>query len=161
MAPTNTSGSSTPSSPGPSSTSEDRAAARDRRRRAASRGLSIAEVSRRTGIPASTLRFYEREMPALFLLQKTPGGHRRYAEKDVARFSTIRRLTEDEALPLSEIRRVLTSSGDHEPLREEVSRLRAAQQEGGWAVAELSRRVAVLEARLAKLSEKKRWFEKK
>lgn len=134
---------------------------RANRRRSATAGLSIAEVSRRTGIPASTLRYYEREMPALFLLRKTPGGHRRYGEKDLERFVTIRRLTEDGAVPLSEIRRVLSSSGDHGSLAEEVSRLRAAHQEEGWAVAELSRRVAVLEAKLARLSEKKRWFEKK
>ncbi|MEO8189632.1 MAG: MerR family transcriptional regulator [Acidobacteriota bacterium] len=131
------------------------------RRRLTTPGVSIAEVSRRTGIPGSTLRHYEREMPALFLIRKTAGGHRRYEEKDVARFATIRRLTEDEALPLSEIRRVLSSSGDHDSLREEVSRLRAALQEEGWAVAELSRRVGLLEERLAKLSERKRWFDKK
>ncbi len=100
-------------------------------------------------------------MPSLFLIRKTAGGHRRYGEKDVARFATIRRLTEHEALPLSEIRRVLSSSGDHDSLREEVSRLRAAQQEEGWAVAELSRRVGLLEEKLAKLSERKRWFDKK
>ncbi len=100
-------------------------------------------------------------MPSLFLIRKTSGGHRRYGEKDVERFATIRRLTRDEALSLSEIRRVLSSSGDHEPLVEEVSRLRAAQQEEGWALAELARRVGALEKKLADLSEKRRWFEKK
>lgn len=125
-------------------------------------GLPVAEVSRRTGIPASTLRFYEREMPGLFLIRKTPGGHRRYEERDVERFATIRRLTETDALPLSEVRRVLSSRGDHEPLKEEVSRLRAAQQEESWTVADLARRVAVLEQKLEKLggSGKKRWFGK-
>ena len=100
-------------------------------------------------------------MPSLFLIRKTAGGHRRYGEKDVERFTTIRRLTRDEALPLAEIRRVLSSSGDHDSLAEEVSRLRAAQQEEGWAMAELSRRLSALEEKLAKLSEKRRWFEKK
>ena len=126
-------------------------------------GLPVAEVSRRTGIPASTLRFYEREMPGLFLIRKTAGGHRRYEERDVERFATIRRLTETDALPLSEVRRVLSSRGDHEPLKEEVSRVRAAQEEEGWALADLSRRVALLEETVHKLSGlagKKRWFGK-
>lgn len=100
-------------------------------------------------------------MPSLFLIRKTAGGHRRYEQRDVERFSTIRRLTRDEGLPLSEIRRVLSSSGDHEPLAEEVSRLRAARQEEVWALAELSRRVETLEKKLAALSERRRWFEKK
>lgn len=138
---------------------------RPSRARAIPAGVSIADVSRRTGIPASTLRFYEREMPGLFWIHKTPGGHRRYTAGDIERFTTIRRLTETEALPLAEVRRVLASRGDHEPLREEVSRLRSDQQEAGWAAAELARRVAELEGRVAELTAavagKRRWFGKK
>lgn len=121
------------------------------------RGVSIAEVSRRTGISPSTLRFYEREMPGLFLIRKTRGGHRRYDDADIERFKTIRRLTDADALPLSEVRRVLSSRGDHEPLREEVTRLRAAQEEKGWTLADLARRVEALEKKLEKLG-KRRWF---
>jgi DNA-binding transcriptional MerR regulator len=121
------------------------------------RGVSIAEVSRRTGISPSTLRFYEREMPGLFLIRKTRGGHRRYDDADIERFKTIRRLTDADALPLSEVRRVLSSRGDHEPLREEVTRLRAAQEEKGWTLADLARRVEILEKKLEKLG-KRRWF---
>lgn len=125
------------------------------------RGVSIAEVSRRTGIPASTLRFYEREMPGLFLIRKTRGGHRRYEAADIERFAAIRRLTETEALPLSQVRRVLSSRGDHEPLREEVSRIRTAQEEEGWTVADLARRIAALEEKVEKMAGpggKRRWF---
>jgi len=127
-------------------------------------GVSIAEVSRRTGIPASTLRFYEREMPGLFLIRKTSGGHRRYSPADVERFSAVRRLTESEELSLGEVRRVLSSRGDSEPLREEISRLRSAQQEAGWSAAELARRVEALERRVdelaAELARKRGWFGK-
>lgn len=133
------------------------------RGRRAPAGVSIATVSRETGIPASTLRFYEREMPGLFLIRKTTGGHRRYTAEDIARFATIRRLTETEELPLSEVRRVLSSRGDHEPLREEVSRLRSRQQEEGWTLEDLARRVALLEERLEKLGGpggRRRWFGK-
>ena len=43
-------------------------------------GLSISAVAARTGIPVSTLRFYERELPGLFHIRKTAGGHRRYGD---------------------------------------------------------------------------------
>ncbi|MEO8431839.1 MAG: MerR family transcriptional regulator [Acidobacteriota bacterium] len=134
-----------------------------RSRRPGRAGLSIAEVSRQTGVPASTLRFYEREMPGLFLIRRTSGGHRRYATGDVETFAAIRRLTEKDALPLSEVRRVLSSRGDHEPLREELAKVRNAREEDALAIAELSRRVARLEERLASRTDsagKRRWFGK-
>lgn len=127
-------------------------------------GVSIAEVSRRTGIPASTLRFYEHEMPGLFWIRKTPGGHRRYSPEDIERFTAIRRMTENESIPLSDVRRVLTSRGDQDSMREEIERLRAFQQEAAWSAAELARRVSDLEARVSELSMaaggKRRWFGK-
>ena len=88
--------------------------------------LSISAVSRRTGIPVSTLRFYERELSGLFHIRKTSGGHRRYSDEDVERFSTVRRLTETEGLGLSEVRRAVLSRGQSEALREEVDRLAEA-----------------------------------
>jgi len=104
-------------------------------------------------------------MPGLFLIRKTPGGHRRYREEDVERFAAIRRLTEEDALPLAQVRRVLSSRGDHEPLREEVERLRGAREEDGWTLADLARRVSALEEKLAQLapavSGRRRWFGKK
>jgi MerR family transcriptional regulator, heat shock protein HspR len=111
--------------------------------------LSISAVSRRTGIPVSTLRFYERELSGLFHIRKTSGGHRRYTEADVARFVTVRRLTESEGLSLADVRRVLASRGDAEALREEVERVREAGAAGSLALRDLERRLEALEARLA------------
>jgi MerR family transcriptional regulator/heat shock protein HspR len=128
-------------------------------------GVSIADVARRTGIPASTLRFYEREMPGLFWIRKTAGGHRRYSVEDIERFTAIRRLTENEAIPLSEVRRVLSSRGDRDSLAEAVERLRAVQQETAWALEELGRRVSALEARIQELTAspggRRKWFGKR
>ena len=113
--------------------------------------LTISAVSRRTHIPVSTLRFYERELPGLFRIRKTAGGHRRYGEPDVERFVTVRRLTESEGLGLAEVRRVLTSRGDAEALREEVESVRVAGAAGGQALQDLEQRVRSLEARIAAL----------
>ena len=113
--------------------------------------LAISAVSRVTGIPVSTLRFCERELPGLFHIRKTAGGHRRYTEADVERFVTVRRLTESEGLGLGEVRRVLSSRGDAEALRDEVERVRASGAADSLALRDLERRIERVEARLAAL----------
>jgi DNA-binding transcriptional MerR regulator len=124
--------------------------------------LSISAVSRRTGIPVSTLRFYERELASLFHIRKTEGGHRRYGESDVERFATVRRLTETEGLGLAEVRRALLSRGDNEALRAEIERLIEAQAAAAGAMESLARRIAELEGRVAALEagppRKRRWL---
>lgn len=112
--------------------------------------LTISAVARRTGIPITTLRFYEHELPALFRIRKTGGGHRRYDETEVARFVTVRRLTES-GLGLAEVRRALLSRGDQEAVREEVERLTEAQAEESGTLEALAIRLRELEARIAAL----------
>jgi MerR family transcriptional regulator/heat shock protein HspR len=109
-------------------------------------GLTIAEVSRETGIPATTLRFYEKELPGLLPIRKTPGGHRRYGQEDVAKLALVRRLTSQEGVTLAQVRAVLTSRGDHEPLREQVERLAEKIARQADAIEDLSSRMARLEA---------------
>jgi DNA-binding transcriptional MerR regulator len=126
-------------------------------------GIPIGEVARRTGIPVTTLRFYERELPGLFPVRKTAGGHRRYEGRDVSRFSTVRSLTE-EGFPLSELRRATMSRGDNEALSEAIDRLTDAQDAGAQAFEDLARRIEALEARLRDLEERpprKGWFGKR
>ena len=124
--------------------------------------LSISQVSRRTGIPVSTLRFYERELSGLFHIRKTSGGHRRYSEADVDRFATVRRLSETEGLGLSEVRRAVRSRGDEEALREQLERVAAQQADLAAAAEAVSRRVAAIEERLAALEKgarrRRRWL---
>lgn len=108
-------------------------------------------MAERTGIPVTTLRFYERELPGLFRIRKTSGGHRRYGEPDVARFATVRRLSESGGLGLSEIRRVVRSGGEPDALQEELERLAALQAAESDSVRALERRVAELEGRIAAL----------
>ena len=124
--------------------------------------LSISAVSRRTGIPISTLRFYERELASLFHIRKTAGGHRRYGEDDVDRFVTVRRLTEADGLGLAEVRRAVLSRGENEALRGEIDRLLEAQAASAGAMEALARRIAELEARVAALEagppRRRRWL---
>jgi methanogenic corrinoid protein MtbC1 len=52
-------------------------------------GLNIAALSRRTGIPADTLRKWEQRYGVL-RPERTPGGQRRYTEHDVQRVEWLR-----------------------------------------------------------------------
>ncbi len=116
-------------------------------------GLSIAAVARQTGIPVTTLRFYEKELPGLFGVQKTPGGHRRYDDDAITRFAVVRRLTR-EGLPLADVRRaVLARQGPaNHPDRPGDASL----------VEDLTQRLTALEARVARLetaaARRRGWF---
>ena len=126
--------------------------------------MTIAEVSRQTGIPTTTLRFYEKELPGLLPIRKTRGGHRRYRPEDIAKLALVRRLTSQEGVPLSQVRTILTSRGDHEPLREEVERLGELIRRQTDAVEELERRLARLEEKVGQGSasrpRRRGWFRK-
>lgn len=123
--------------------------------------LTIAAVARRTGIPITTLRFYERELPTLFRIRKTGGGHRRYDEAEVARFVTVRRLTES-GLGLAGVRRAVLSRGDQEAVREDVERLVEARAADSGTVEALAIRIRELESRIAALEagppRRRRWL---
>ncbi len=55
--------------------------------------LSIAEVARRTGLTAHTLRYYER-IGLIAAVSRAPGGQRRYAAADMEWLAFLLRLRE-------------------------------------------------------------------
>jgi len=58
------------------------------------RGLNIAALSRRTGVAPDTLRKWEQRY-AILQPERTPGGQRRYTERDVARVEWLRARLEE------------------------------------------------------------------
>lgn len=64
--------------------------------------MTIGEMSRRTGLPESTLRYYEKK--GLLRVSRDGGGRRDYGEGDVAWVQFLRRLKET-GMPLKDIRR--------------------------------------------------------
>ena len=76
---------------------------------ATSTTLTIGELSRRSGVAASALRFYEDE--ALVTSLRGPGGQRRYA-RDVLRRVAFIRAAQAVGLRLEEIRESLASLPD-------------------------------------------------
>lgn len=72
--------------------------------------LTIGAISRRTGVAASALRFYEAE--GLIAAARTPGGQRRYSRATIRRVSFIR-VAQQVGLTLEEIRSALASLPDN------------------------------------------------
>lgn len=70
--------------------------------------MTIKEISERTGLPASTLRYYERK--GLLSVPRDGGGRRDYDEGDVEWIRFIRRLKET-GMPLGDIRRYAVLRG--------------------------------------------------
>ncbi len=68
--------------------------------------LTIGEVSERTGVAASALRFYEAE--GLLQASRSEGGQRRYARDVIRRVSFIR-VAQEVGLSLREVRDALAS----------------------------------------------------
>lgn len=110
----------------------------------------------------TTLRFYEKELPGLFPIVKTRGGHRRYQPLEVARFSAVRRLTESGVVKLSQVRRAIASRGDYDPVRQDLELLRKLVLEQSERLEDLARRLSHVESRVgqleAALPRRRGWF---
>ncbi len=68
---------------------------------------SIAEVSRLTGLPAHTLRYYEQQFPVLLGVERSRGGHRIYRKHHLDTISRVIRLLKDEKVSIRRARELL------------------------------------------------------
>jgi len=66
--------------------------------------LSVGEVAARSGVPASTLHFYEAK--GLLRAARNAGNHRRY-RRDVLRRVAVIRIAQRSGIPLQEVARAL------------------------------------------------------
>ncbi|MEM9036235.1 MAG: MerR family transcriptional regulator [Actinomycetota bacterium] len=80
----------------------------------------ISVAAELAGLHAQTLRIYERK--GLVEPSRTPGGSRRYSERDIERLSRITELTE-QGLNLAGVQRVLELEAEVARLQDELSRL--------------------------------------
>lgn len=100
-------------------------------------GLTIGELSARTGVAHSALRFYETE--GLINAARTSGGQRRYS-RDTLRRVSFMRIAQQVGLSLDDIRTALASLPEHRtPTRADWERL-----SGGWRP-RLDERIALLQ----------------
>ncbi|MET9535599.1 MULTISPECIES: redox-sensitive transcriptional activator SoxR [unclassified Streptomyces] len=66
--------------------------------------ITVGELARRSGVPASALRFYERE--GLIRSRRTTGNQRRYHRETLRRVAFVR-VSQRVGIPLATIREVL------------------------------------------------------
>lgn len=64
--------------------------------------LSIAEVSRLTGLAPHTIRFYESQFPNFLTVERSPGGHRQYRSCHVEALQSIIQLVRHDRLSIRE-----------------------------------------------------------
>ena len=98
--------------------------------------LSVGEVARRSGVPVSTLHFYETK--GLINSQRTPGNQRRY-QRDVLRRVAVIRVAQRVGIALADIEAALATL----PAAATPSRAAWRQLSVAWR--------ADLEARIAQL----------
>lgn len=86
--------------------------------------LTIGELSRRTGVATSALRYYEKE--ELIDSDRADSGHRRYAQATIRRVSFIK-IAQEVGLTLQEIADAMSSLPDNRtPNQEDWAELSAS-----------------------------------
>ena len=90
---------------------------------------TVREVSEMVGVPEHTLRFWEKEMPALNP-KKSTGGARQYTKQDIELVRLIHHLVKDQGLTIKAARARLKTSKQQVVNRQEiVTRLRDIRAE--------------------------------
>lgn len=82
----------------------------------------IGIVAKLTGMHPQTLRLYERR--ELCYPQRSEGSTRLYSEKDINRLKFIYRLTHEDGINLSGVRRILSLLEEVESLQKTIARTR-------------------------------------
>ena len=119
---------------------------------------SIQEVSKKTGLTAHTLRYYEKE-GLLSGVERTQGGFRQYTDEDLERLGLICCL-KNTGMSIQEIARFvqLTQEGEH-TLEERVELLRAHRERVLERMAEMQKHLDKVTWKLNFFTEKLRAYE--
>jgi DNA-binding transcriptional MerR regulator len=116
--------------------------------------LTIAEAAERTGLTAHTLRYYERDGLLLAGVDRSPTGHRRYTERDLAWIELITRLRAT-GMPIRDVRRYadLVRAGDGNE-QERLDLLRAHRQHVLARLAEVTEHLGAIDRKIGIYTDK-------
>ena len=119
---------------------------------------SIQDVSKKTGLTAHTLRYYEKE-GLISGVERSQGGFRQYTDEDLERLGLICCL-KNTGMSIQEIARFvqLTHEGDH-TLEERVELLRAHRERVLERMAEMQKHLDKVTWKLNFFTEKLRAYE--
>lgn len=70
--------------------------------------ISIGDAARVLGVPAHTLRYWEKEFEFYINPDRTEGGQRRYSEESLGRFQIVKSMLKNEGYSIAGARRVLS-----------------------------------------------------
>lgn len=113
-------------------------------------GLSIAEAAHRTGLTVHTLRYYERA-GLVQPVGRGERGERRYEPRDLEWIEFLQRLRRT-GMPIREMRRFAElRPGGPATVAARTELLAAHRRRVAAAIDELSRNLAAIEAKLARL----------
>ena len=120
---------------------------------------SIQDVSKKTGLSAHTLRYYEKE-GLLNHVERSAGGFRQYSDEDLEALGLICCL-KNTGMSLQEITRFveLTHEGDH-TLRERVEMLQKHRENVIARMAEMQKHLEKVTWKVNYFSEKLRAYER-
>lgn len=91
--------------------------------------LSIKEASRLSGVPAYTLRFWEKEFVEFLKPPRTDGGQRRYDQESLDMVERIKHLVDEEKYSIAGARGVLSMERQQSEQRDDIgTRLRNEEQ---------------------------------
>ncbi len=121
---------------------------------------TIQDVSKKTGLTAHTLRYYEKE-GLITGVERSQGGIRQYTDEDLERLGLIRCL-KNTGMSIQEIARFvqLTHEGDH-TLEERVELLREHRERVLERLAEMQEHLDKVTWKLNFFSEKLRAYQEK
>lgn len=99
----------------------------------ASKLLNIKEAAERTGLPASTIRYYDQQFEEYLGIKRGAGRRRLFAPEAVERLLAVHAMLKDQGLSLRQARQALAGAtppaapagADRAGLEQEVARLRA------------------------------------
>jgi DNA-binding transcriptional MerR regulator len=127
--------------------------------------FTISQLEEFTGLPASTLRYYESEFRSYLRIRKTAGGHRRYDRESIERFLHLKNLIQEKGLSIREVKRSLAADQDPEKIREEMDLLLKVTEELTQenlllrkSMKELADRVTAMEDVIRNKKGSFRWF---
>jgi DNA-binding transcriptional MerR regulator len=111
-------------------------------------GLGIAEVARRTGVSAHTLRYYERAGLVVTAVDRTASGRRRYQEQDLNWIIVCTKLRAT-GMPIKTIRRYaqLVSAGPGTE-RERLALMEAHRADVTAKLAEIQENLKLIEHKI-------------
>lgn len=114
--------------------------------------MSIAQISRLTGLASHTIRFYEKMFPATLNVERTTGGHRVYRPAHLARLNEIIQLVKHRKLSIREAQEIMGETATS--LYTETPAVKIAAQENNSAIlGEVLQRLDKIIARNDRLNE--------